>query len=381
LNAARKNFWTAIVAAGICVVLLIVIAGLSINRATDFLHQRPSTFFTDPTGARALLLVLQRVLPNAGQWRRPFMDLPSEAGSTRSTLIVMGPQEPLSESDATALDRWITSGGQLILATNMEWQIRKPNKAGEKEEFIPLGYLARHSLKVKPDATGNDAIAAVTTKALGTGRIVFIPDSYAFSNESLGSTDDAVWIVSQVSEWGGAALIDEYHQGFGEKRELHTLVAMFAASPWGFACMQLALAGVVYILGCRRRFGRPVDELPVERTSPIEAVEALGGLFETARAGALSVRTVHQYLNLQLTAMFGYSVDLSNPAVRDRIASRSSVSKAELESYAEAVKRAIDGETTSDADLIRIARDATTISRSFSHGNARQHPGRPAAAG
>jgi hypothetical protein len=49
--------------------------------------------------------------------------------------------------------------------------------------------------------------------------------------------------------------------------------------------MQLAVAGLVFMLGTRRRFGRPVEELPIERTSPIEAVEALGGLFEAAERG------------------------------------------------------------------------------------------------
>jgi len=159
------------------------------------------------------------------------------------------------------------------------------------------------------------------------------------------------------------------------------LVGTFLISPWGFVCMQLALAGAIFMLGTRRRFGSPIEELPLERTSPIEAVEALGGLFETARARVLSVRTIHQFLNVQLTALFGYAIDLSNPAVRERIASRSSLRREELDSYAAAVKQAINGEMLSDAELVRIAREATSISRSFSHGNARQQSGRSAAAG
>jgi hypothetical protein len=385
VNAARKNLWTAILAGGVCVILIAAITLLTINSSNDSINRRPSTFFTDRTGTRALLLVLQQILPATEQWRRPFSELPLQSASARSTLIVMGPDEALTEMEADKLDRWITAGGQLILATNKEWRIRKPLKsnklAKEGDEFIDQGYLARNGLQMTADISGEDAVAAAIAKNVGNGRIVFVSDPYAFSNEALRDTDNAVWIATLTSEWADTVLIDEYHHGFGQRRDMMPLMGAFLISPWGFVCMQLALAGIVFMLGTRRRFGRPVEELPIERTSPIEAVEALGGLFETARARVLSVRTIHQYLNVQLTALFGYAIDLSNPAVRERIASRSSLRREELESYAAAVKQAMDGEVLSDAELIRIAREATTISRSFSHGNVRQQSGRSAAAG
>jgi hypothetical protein len=385
LNTARKNLWTAILAGGVCVILIAAITLLTINSSKDFINRRPSTFFTDRTGTRALLLVLQQILPATDQWRRPVSELPLPSVSGRSTLIVMSPDEALTEAEAAKLDRWITSGGQLILVTNKEWRIRKAAKsekpAKEEDDFNAQGYLARNGLKPRADLSGENALSAAITKSMGAGRIVFVSDPYAFSNDTLRTTDNAVWIAARTSEWADTVLIDEYHHGFGQRRDMLPLIGAFLISPWGFVCMQLGLAGIVFMLGTRRRFGRPIEELPVERTSPIEAVEALGGLFETARARVLSVRTIHQYMNVQLTALFGYPIDLSNSAVRERIASRSSLRREELDSYAAAVKQAIDGETLSDSELIRIAREATMISRSFSHGNIRQHSGRSAAAG
>ena len=386
MNTARKNLWTAILAAAVCVILITAITFLSIDSSADFIARRPSSFFTDRTGTRALLLILQQIMPATGQWRRPLTDLPTE-DSSHSTLIVMGPQQPLTEKDAVALDRWIHSGGQLILATDKEWRIRTSRRSdkAEKEEdnFTPEGYLAKHNLMPTPDISGEDAIAAAITQSVGDGRIVFVSDPYVFSNETLRSSDNTVWVTARISEWASAdfdnVFIDEYHQGFGQRREMLPLIGAFLVSPWGFMSMQLALAGFIFMLGTRRRFGRPIEELPVERTSPIEAVEALGGLFEAAQARVLSVRTIHQYLNVQLSALFGYTIDLSNPSIRDRIASRSSLDVKSLDAYADAVKRAVDGEAASDSELIRLAREATTISRSFSHGNTRS--GRSAAAG
>ena len=385
MNPARRNLWTAILAGGACAILIAAITLLSVDTPSDFIDKRPSTFFSDRTGTRALLLILQQVNPATDQWRRPFSDLSTHMDSPRSTLLVMGPKEPLSETEVVALDRWITSGGQLILATNKEWQIRKSrrpeNSRKPEENFTAQGYLARHGIKPTPDVSGEDAVASATTSNMGAGRILFVTDPYAFSNETLRATDNAVWIADRTSEWSGSVSIDEYHHGFGQRREMLPLIGTFLISPWGFVCMQLVLAGIVFMLGTRRRFGSPIEELPIERTSPIEAVEALGGLFEAARARVLSVRTIHQYLNLQLSAMFGYTIDLSNPAFRERISSRSSLDRKALDAYASAVKQAVDGETVSDSELIRIAREATTILRSFSHGKVRAHRGQSAAAG
>jgi hypothetical protein len=385
VKAAKRNIWTAVLAVGACAILIAAITLLSVDTPSDYIDKRPSTFFSDRTGTRALLLILQQINPATDQWRRPFSDLFTHMDSARSTLIVMGPKDPLSETEAAALDRWVIAGGQVLLATDKEWRIRKARRSEgsgkEEDNFAAQGYLARHGLKPTPDVSGGDAVAAAATRTMGAGRILFVSDLYAFSNETLRATDNAVWIADRISEWSESVYIDEYHHGFGQRREMLPLIGTFLITPWGFVCMQLALAGIVFMLGTRRRFGRPIEELPIERTSPIEAVEALGGLFEAAQARVLSVRTIHQYLNLQLSALFGYTIDISNPAFRDRISSRSSLDRKELDAYASAVKWAVDSETVSDSELIRIAREATTILRSFSHGKVRAHTGQSAAAG
>ena len=122
---------------------------------------------------------------------------------------------------------------------------------------------------------------------------------------------------------------------------------------------------MIYILGYKRRFGNVIEELTVERTSPLEAIEGLGGLFQTARARILSVRVMHQYLNLHLSALLRHQVDLSNPETRERLATRSSVGRAELDSYADAVANAASKNEFPDHELIQIARTATHITRSL----------------
>jgi hypothetical protein len=73
--------------------------------------------------------------------------------------------------------------------------------------------------------------------------------------EKLTTTDNAVVIAARTSEWADSILIDEYHHGFGQRRDMLPLIGAFLVSPWGFVCMQLALAGAIFMLGTRRRFG------------------------------------------------------------------------------------------------------------------------------
>jgi hypothetical protein len=373
MKVTLTNGRTAAAASVICLILIVAIAVLSVKPSSDTLLKRPSTFFTDPSGGRAIYLVLQRVLPSVDQWRLPLTALKPPSPQKTTTLLVMGPVTMMGQTEADALDAWIESGGQLILAANGDWSVQKNDANRTIKDF-----LARHDIPTGMRGAGNFVDAAVI-RPLGRGRIIYVSDTYAFSNLMLRGTDNAAWLVARCTEWGGGVVFDEYHLGFAEQRGLVALLAMFVTTPWGLLSAQLALAGGVYIFGCKRRFGRPVEELPVERTNPIEPVQALGGLFKTAHARALSARTIHQYLNAHVSSTLGYRIDLTDDNMRERLSGPLNVPRTDLDSYAQAVKAAASTKPLSDADLIRFGQTATAIARSFKNGAARTK--RSAAAG
>jgi hypothetical protein len=369
-SAQKVNRRTALITFGAALLLTGAIAVLNPESRGGDIPTPPSTFFASDKGAKAIYLVLQRVLPQTEQWRLPLTELQNQRKAQGATLIAMGPPAPLTEAEADALDTWLKRGGQLILATSGPWKIQHPHGDQTKKREPGVDYLARHEIHWRP-GEGADAVVAAEIKQLGKGRIVYLPDSFAFSNQTLRTTDNAVWLARRVAEWSKVTFFDEYHQGFATRRGFFSLIGLFLfSSPWGFACLQLALAGTIYILGYKRRFGRIVEELPEERTSPIEAAEALGGLFRTAQARSLSVRSVHQHLNLELSRLLGHRADLLNPESRARIARRSNVTAPELDAYADAVAKILHQPGARDEDLVRIARTATTILRSLDHGTA-----------
>jgi hypothetical protein len=355
--------WTAGVAAGICLVLIIAIAALSGRSAADSILRRPSTFFTDPSGARAIYLVLQRVMPSVQQWRLPlteFQRIPQRSGAS---LIVMGPS-PMSEAESKSLDEWISTGGQLILASNTDWFVQTGAKPRTN------GFLGQHG--VDSTKRPGPAIQAAVFKQIGRGRIIYLPDTYVFSNSSLSGTDNSVWLAERCGEWGsGGVLFDEYHLGFAQQRGLISLIAAFLITPWGLVCAQLSLAGVVYLFGCKRRFGRPVEEMPVERTDPLETIRALGGLFKSARARSLAARTIQQYLHAYVSSVLGYRVDLMDPGTRERLSGPMRIQKTDLDSYAMAAQPVMSARSLSDVELVQFGQKATAVLRSFNHGSAR----------
>lgn len=391
MNAHRANVWSAVLGAAACLVLLLLIAILSGGAATDVGLERPSTYFTDATGARAAYLVLEQVRPRVERWRRPLSDLAFLPEPPPSSMIVLGPRRSLGNAEADTLDAWLASGGQLILATDEPWPVNEPRVVGDRDDdgggdvdddFDPVldgpGYLERHGVEVDADVDVEDAVAAARVVTVGAGRIVHVPNPYAFSNTALGETDNAVWLVDQVDGWGGAARFDEYHHFFGQQQGLRPLMASFLRTPWGFVCLQFALAGAVHVLGVRRRFGRPIDPLPPERTSPLETVDALGALFEAADARPFSARAMNQYVCARLSAILLRPVDLTDPDGRRRASERIGVSESDLETYAEKVTAVIAGAPDSDRKLIEIGRQAARI-RSSTHGNHER--GRSFAAG
>src|SRR5438128_9008158 len=81
---------------------------------------------------------MKRLLPSAQQWRRPLnsLTLPSDQ-SAPGTLLVAGPEKPITQTEAEHLDRWLAEGGQLILATDTGWPVRhrrRPSDAGDPAE-------------------------------------------------------------------------------------------------------------------------------------------------------------------------------------------------------------------------------------------------------
>jgi hypothetical protein len=399
---------------GLCLVVLHTLVSSSAKRLTDVHAKRASSFFTDATGTRAIYLVLKRFLPTTAQWRRPPTVLETPASqNAATTLLVFGPSQSLSASQAQALDEWIMQGGQLVVATHHDWPIREPEAAvdpeapGQEAAAGPAsdsGYLRRHGFQLlkweeteaarhaeTPLMLGPYALAwnddtpgytrLVTqgqqvlagSKRLGRGRLVAIPDAEAFSNQRLRDSQNAVWLVTLCATWGnGRGLIDEFHHGFGRKRSFVALLGQFLLTPWGWACLQCALAGGFYVWSLRHfgslagpparlRHSAVERSAAAERMSPVALITARGGLFAAARARRLAVELMHQYLKYRIGKSVGYAVNIDEASARARLAARTTPVAAHLEHYVPLVQRALHDGPISDHDVLEIGQRAARL--------------------
>ena len=412
MTARAYNRLTATLATAIFLVVSVVLASFTTPQSTDVVRQRPSTFFTDPSGARALLLVMKKLLPSAEQWRRPlqFLDLPDRPGSP-TTLIVVGPELPISPSELDYLVSWLAAGGQLILFTGDGWSTRQrlesANKLEEAENVADdqvddrsVKFLSRYAPSLRwtkpgkakttdasgpsvPSAglklhwqrsfaeTGDTKVIALAANAalavqisVGQGRIIAIADPTMVSNQALRRSDNSVWLVSLAAGWAnGKILFDEYHHGFGEKRSTAELTRAFLVTPWGWCALQIAGAGLLYAFAYRRRFGR-ISEPPIpERKSSLELVEARAGLLQAAAARGLAAELILQNLCQDLTKAHGRAVDIANLSHElDRAAKNDSttIQTAALQAY---FKKIQTGASLNDQELINVGRSAGEILR------------------
>jgi hypothetical protein len=413
MTARAYNRLTATIATVIFLFLSVVLASFTTRESTDTIRQRPSTFFTDPTGARALLLVMKQLSLAAEQWRRPlqFLALPNQP-DIATTLIVAGPGLPISQSELDHLDRWLAAGGQLILLTGNGWPTRqrlesanipeeaetvaddqvddrsvkflsryapslrwttKPGKAKTSESSGPS--LPSPGLKLRWQRsfaeTGDAKVIALAANeplaveiSVGQGRIIAIADPTMVSNGSLRRSDNSVWLVSLAAGWAnGKILFDEYHHGFGDKRSTAELTRAFLMTPWGWCALQIAAAGLLYAFAYRRRFGR-ISEPPMpERTSSLELVEARAGLLQAAAARGLAAELIVQNLCQDLTKAHGKTIDIANLSHElDRTAKTTSttIQTAALQAL---LKKIQTGALLNDQELINVGRSAGEILR------------------
>ena len=418
MRAQTRNWLTATFVVGFLILLATILGSLAGQRSADPFLRRPSTFFTDPSGARALLLVMNQLLPSAEQWRRPLNLLESPTDQTApSTLVVAGPGRPITQTEAEHLDRWLAEGGQLILATDNGWPVKHgmPSADGEgleesssdmpesdpadaQETTRGETFLSRHAPGIrwsKPEEIHNQRItgaslpngelnvqwrrkfsapadAKVIASAgaavlaveipVGQGRIVALADSTIVSNRALRESDNAVWLVTLAGGWGnGKALVDEYHHGFGQQRSTVALTWAFLKTPWGWCVLQVAAAGLLYVFGYLRRFGRVSEPLLPGRSSPLELVEARAGVFQTAGARGLAAELIVQNVSQDLAKAHGKPVDVSELSHELEVMDKSNSSAKRVAALRALSGKAARGEKLTDQEFVDLGRVAGQI--------------------
>jgi Domain of unknown function (DUF4350) len=323
------------------VVLMVVLLGLTYVLRPVPAKQAigtPSSYSTDWLGTKAAFLLLQQSGYRVERWESPPEELPEDAAGT--TLIFAEPSERGSSAERAAVSRFVSAGGRLLVMgasggsfAPQSSAVPIPDSDLTPKSFSallpsPLSRNAPEVTMVAPDewrSIGPSQLAiydrngkpGVVWYRFGKGQVIWWAISSPISNGSIRDKGNLALFLNSVGPSNSRVLWDEYFHGMRR-----SLTSYFAETPLPWAGLQLACAIAAILFTFSRRSG-PI-RMPAEesRLSPLEFVDTLGSLYQTARAAPAAVEIVYQRLRLSLSRRLGISAKAKLPVLCQAAADR-----------------------------------------------------------
>jgi hypothetical protein len=285
-----------------------------------------SSYSASPGGAKAAYLTLEDLGYDIQRSYEPLTAIRREPAQT--VLVLASPGVPFADLDRRALKQFVEDGG-IVLVTGAAGgaALGAAHKGDDArtEDTAPKEYQA-----VGPDALTADAPsitlapetgppafgseyhvvygtpedAAVRAARIGEGRAVWWSGSTPLTNGAIADAGNLALLLNTIGPPGRVVLWDEHYHG-----HTRSLWSYIAATPLPWAALQALLIGGAAVLAFSRRHGpiRPLAEDP--RTSPMEFVDTMGGLYEQAGAASAAVTAARSRLRRVLISASGLSAD------------------------------------------------------------------------
>ncbi|HEY2858111.1 MAG TPA: DUF4350 domain-containing protein [Terracidiphilus sp.] len=351
--------------------VLAVATGLLLPNGDSDDNTLPSTYLTGKHGALAAYEMLERSGYPIQRWERPVSDLADEAGP-QTVLIVA---EPFTgELEGSKAVRTILEKGGRVVTTGWMGGFLLPGQTVSQSNSF--SYTA-----CKLEAQGLDALA-------GSGEVWMVPSStwkvgdpavrvqYSCAGQPAVVEYDwgkghAVWWASSTPLENGsmtrAQNLDFFLNSLGprEGKRFYWDESMHGEtrSTWSYAsgpALRVLVAGLILLallmlFSFSRRSG-PVRELPGPvRATPIEFLEALGSLYQTAGAASTAVGVAWERFRrhaLWLCGMRGQGMDAADVAMVIR--RRFPKAQQSLEEDLAACEYAAGNETLNPKEALRL---------------------------
>ena len=280
-----------------------------------------SSYAPHADGARAAYLLLQQLGYAVDRSFEPLAALQRDPETT--TLVIAVPAERLSDQDGRALREFLGRGGKVLIAGAETPALlpELPKRTGTRSSHprrqlasLP-GALTAGAPEVELPSAGAalplesafvpiygtyDDPAALTGR-IDKGHVVWWAGAGPLLNGGIAKPGHVELLVNSLGPSGGRTVVwDEFYHG-----HTRSLWSYLAGTPLPFALLQMAgLAGVALFTFTRRR--KPIRALVTEpRTSPLEFIDTMGGLYERARAANAAVATVRTRVRRQLLDAVG----------------------------------------------------------------------------
>jgi uncharacterized protein DUF4350 len=278
----------------------------------------PSSYSAQWAGAKAAFLLLQEQGYPVERWEKSPEDLPGQ--SDGSVLVFAEPTEGPSTTERAAIRRFVSGGGRVLAIGSGAADLAPDLDSSEAEELdpVPKTYSAlvpspitrgaREITMVSPDTFTSskhswlalygrhDEIVAVSY-AVGKGEVIWWAAATPLFNGSIRDKDNLAFFLNCVKTGSnGRVYWDEYFHGARA-----SLISYFAIGPLPWDGLQIGIAFIAVLFTFSRRAGPTRMPAVESRLSPLEFVETLGDLYQSAHASPAAVAVAYRRFRLALS--------------------------------------------------------------------------------
>jgi Domain of unknown function (DUF4350) len=320
-----------LIGAGVAMVVLLaltfVLAPAPVQQSIGY----PSSYSPEWAGTKAAFLLLNQLGYRAERWERPPEELPADPRG--AVLILAEPSEDASSEERIAIREFVSDGGRLLalgaaaakLAPDAaakevpSWDLQSKNYSSLLPS--PLTHDAPEITMIAPDEWtahkssqlglyGTEEKPVVVSYRVGRGEVIWWASSSPLSNGLIREKGNLALFLDAVGPTSSRVLWDEYFHG-----DRGSLASYFAETPLPWAGLQIGIAFLAAVFTFSRRAG-PVRVQAVEsRLSPLEFVETLGDLYQSAHASPAAVGVAYQRLRTSLSRKLGAPTKAKIPEI------------------------------------------------------------------
>jgi hypothetical protein len=310
-------------------VLIVAAVGTVLLTVASFFAAPPDTlprndgssYGVHPEGAGAAYLLLKELGYAIERSFEPLASFRQPPAST--TLVLANPMQKPSDLDVRGLRSFLDRGGHVLVtgpgasmflpgipdraapraahARRLGALLPSPLSSGAADVEMSGAGVALPEESPFIAIYGTTANAAVAVARFDKGRAIWWAGSQPLTNRGIAAPNHVELFVNSIGAADGRTIVwDEFYHGHAR-----SFWSYLAGTPLPAGILQIAgLAALALFTFTRRR--RPIRSTVVEpRTSPLEFIDTMGGLYERARAANAAVATVRARVRRRLLELAG----------------------------------------------------------------------------
>jgi hypothetical protein len=268
-----------------------------------------SSYSPGAGGAKAAYELLGELGYTVQRWAQSLPELPDDAEN--KVLVLSEPLGGASNPESEALERFVRRGGRLLFtgpnvhqflngaavklmppsgATTQNYQAAAVSPITHGAPIITMAATVRwagDNADAAPMYVQNGNIVVVAYK-LGEGQVIWWASATPLSNVGISAQGNLNLVLNSLGPQNGTTVLwDEYYHG-----ERKTLSSYLAGTPVLWALWQGLIISLILVAAYGRRTGPTRMPVVESRLSPLEFVETLGALYQSAGAASGAVSTV-----------------------------------------------------------------------------------------